>query len=221
MKTDLRRTVLWVEVGVVTAWAILPALFAQIIPKPSYQYSTSHTQAAPVLHEYGLALTQLGQISILLFLIWQSGDKISSFGIVKEKIWVLLPRILGLLIAFILVNAFLRHWTSIPHPSWDSLVHRGTAGSIGYSLAIALAATNEELLFRSYLITRISEISRNKYMALCISAIIFGSSHLYRGGVSFISTGIIALIFGAAFIRWRSLLPLAIAHAMYNLLISL
>ncbi len=63
----------------------------------------------------------------------------------------------------------------------------------------------EEILFRGFLIPRISQFFRNallgNWTAILLTSGIFGFSHLYQGWAGVISTGWIAILFGIIFIR--------------------
>jgi len=80
----------------------------------------------------------------------------------------------------------------------------------------------EEILFRGFLITRISKIFNNakdgNWFAIIITSAIFGFSHLYQGLSGVISTGLIALLFGIIFIYNNKILWYSIiTHGFVNL----
>jgi uncharacterized protein len=68
----------------------------------------------------------------------------------------------------------------------------------------------EEIVFRGFLITRISVLFNSQRMgnaiAIIISSAAFGFSHLYQGLSGVISTGLIAVIFGLIFIKYQRIL---------------
>ena len=89
-------------------------------------------------------------------------------------------------------------------------------------IGFVLGGLLEEILFRGFLITRISKfIKVNKFsdlISLFITSILFGLCHLYQGLSGAISTGIIGLIFGIIFLSFNKNLWYSIlTHGFVNL----
>lgn len=83
------------------------------------------------------------------------------------------------------------------------------------------AALGEELLFRGFILNRLSDLfGTNKLgwsLALFLHAILFGTLHAYQGIPGIIGTAIVALIFGAIYLlAKRSFFPLILAHGIIN-----
>jgi uncharacterized protein len=79
----------------------------------------------------------------------------------------------------------------------------------------------EEILFRGFLITRISKFfqkaNAGNWFAILLTSIIFGFSHFYQGLNGMITTGLISLIFGFIFIKYRGILWYSIlTHGFVN-----
>jgi membrane protease YdiL (CAAX protease family) len=79
----------------------------------------------------------------------------------------------------------------------------------------------EEILFRGFLITRISKIFRNvkvgDWFAILTTSVIFGFSHYYQGLNGMITTGLISVILGIIFIKSRNILWYSIlTHGFVN-----
>lgn len=96
---------------------------------------------------------------------------------------------------------------------------------INYILFILMmqvvAAFGEEIFYRGYVTKRIAVIlgnSKKGWIAgIVISSIIFGFAHLYQGGSGVITTGFIALIFGAIFYNNQQNLWVGIVtHGFYD-----
>lgn len=83
---------------------------------------------------------------------------------------------------------------------------------IGYFL---LSAPIQELIFRSFLISRMEYVSNNRLFLVLVSAIIFGSIHLslYNVGLS-IGSYILGIIWANNFLQYRSYLALWISHSL-------
>ncbi len=85
-----------------------------------------------------------------------------------------------------------------------------------------LGGLMEEVLFRGFLITRISKFLKgNKtsdLFALIATSILFGLCHLYQGWSGVISTGLVGLMFGIIFLAFNKNLWYSIlAHGFVNM----
>lgn len=91
-------------------------------------------------------------------------------------------------------------------------------------LSIVSAGFAEEMFFRGYLINRIQAIFGSSLWATVLSiflpALLFGYVHIYYQGLQgFVNAGVIGVIFGTLFLKFkRNLWPLILAHAFINCL---
>ena len=83
------------------------------------------------------------------------------------------------------------------------------------------AAFGEEIVFRGFLIPQIAQACGDtrlaKLVAIVVAAILFGAAHAYQGPSGAVLTGVIALVYGTAFVAgrgnlWRTIL----AHGLYD-----
>jgi membrane protease YdiL (CAAX protease family) len=74
----------------------------------------------------------------------------------------------------------------------------------------------EELFFRSYLITRLSQLGLPAGAAIAASTVLFAGGHIYQGIAGFAVAAIQGTYFAVLFVRLRNLHPLAVAHGLYN-----
>ena len=109
-----------------------------------------------------------------------------------------------------------------PRPSFGSglvtptgVVFLGIAG-------IFIAPLAEEIFFRGYLLEQLRKLTRTG-IALLIQSLLFGLIHLYTRGLftslALINSGdafIVGMILGVWRIKFRSLLPLVLAHVLLN-----
>ena len=90
-------------------------------------------------------------------------------------------------------------------------------------LAWGTAAFGEELLFRGFIMDRLTRLfgggTGPALGAALVQAVVFGLPHAYQGIFGLIATGVIGFIMGAAFLLGgRSLWPLIIAHGAVDTL---
>ena len=110
--------------------------------------------------------------------------------------------------------------------------HRSPARFVGPVTPITVVFTGivmvivvpvaEEIFFRGYFLEQLRKLTRSG-TAVLIQAVLFGFFHLYTRGlftssalIDSLNAFLIGVIFGAWRIRFRSLLPLMIAHALCN-----
>lgn len=92
---------------------------------------------------------------------------------------------------------------------------------ISLLIAWTIAAFGEEMVYRGYLMNRVSflfgETRTAWVMALIITSVLFGLVHLYQGTSGMITTGFSGLVFGIAYLaNGRNLWEPIIAHGVYD-----
>ncbi len=90
------------------------------------------------------------------------------------------------------------------------------------------ASVTEELAYRAYALPRLEALTRRASLALLITALGFGLQHVLLPLVSvqvslarLVETFLLGLAFGAAYLRWRRVLPLVVAHWGLNFVVGL
>jgi membrane protease YdiL (CAAX protease family) len=63
------------------------------------------------------------------------------------------------------------------------------------------AALCEEIIFRGFLLEKVKWISKNNWVAIVISALLFGSIHIYQGPSGIIITTLSGIILGAIYVK--------------------
>jgi membrane protease YdiL (CAAX protease family) len=103
--------------------------------------------------------------------------------------------------------AFKRIITTFMNRPWLMLFTAVTAG------------VTEELIFRGYILTRLSLLFKNRYMPLVISAFAFASLHYsYRSLREYIFTFLIGILFGAYYQKYRNIKVLIVVHFMIDII---
>ncbi|MEM5948500.1 type II CAAX endopeptidase family protein [Spirochaetia bacterium 38H-sp] len=85
---------------------------------------------------------------------------------------------------------------------------------------LLIGAYWEELLFRSYMISRLRSMGADNTSAIFVSSTLFGLGHLYEGGfVSFVVTASIGAFLGRQYLKYKNIHIISIAHFLYNLFV--
>lgn len=82
----------------------------------------------------------------------------------------------------------------------------------------------EEVFYRGFVLGRLMDVSHSKWVAILISSIIFGVSHILSGNMLQVITTSVLGVFFCIFrdkIKHCTTLSLIIAHGLYNALITL
>jgi membrane protease YdiL (CAAX protease family) len=213
-RSDLQ---LWFEFFAVLCLAFFPSLVTNIAEITGYYSPTRHFLYAWILY----FLMDFQVIFPLLLIIKLTKDPWSQFGLVRP-VWIV-DIICGGAIwfcqreAYSLVCSLLPPWMlekSLPlHTRPDNIF-----AFIFVFVSCIMTVFMEELVMRGYLISRLERLLKSSWIAVLISALLFGSLHLYQGAGQAIGTVVIGLVYAIAFCWLRRLWPLCIAHALTNLL---
>jgi len=86
-------------------------------------------------------------------------------------------------------------------------------------LTCVTAGITEELIFRGYILSRLTLLVKGKYWPLVISALIFGFIHItYRSLSELIFAFSIGLIYGYHYQKYHNIYPVMIAHILVDLM---
>lgn len=85
---------------------------------------------------------------------------------------------------------------------------------VAYVIAITAGVT-EEIVFRAYAITRLEQLGWGRWAAVAAAAV-FTLLHLYQGVIAVFAIGGITVVFTLLYKWKRTLLPLIVAHALYD-----
>jgi membrane protease YdiL (CAAX protease family) len=167
--------------------------------------------------------------ALLLYLMWRSGEPWSVFGIQRPTIGDSIKAI-AILFAIIVLGVALAlaispfrpelheekrvpleylNWLPFPKTSIDWLLLLLTCLCIGFS---------EELLVRCFLLVRLEQLFKSAWAGIVLSSVLFGLGHSYKSFLGALGTGLLSVLYGIAFVRWRRLWPLVLAHAIQDFL---
>ena len=172
---------------------------------------------------------------LMLILVWLGiklrGQKLGDFGItfgrvsLKESLRIFLLSLLVFILAmigFILGSIIMANITGIPESS-DMSNYKYLQDNI-YMLLLTLCGVyivssfGEEVIYRAFLINRISELGLDnkagKIVSVIISAIIFGLVHYEWGPMGIVQTAFMGLVLGIFYLKLKKQIwILVLAHA--------
>ena len=80
----------------------------------------------------------------------------------------------------------------------------------------------EELLFRGYLLSRLQLFFKSSYVPVIISSVVFGLFHIGYGTVlNVIGPILLGVLFALYYNRYKNIVPVIIAHFLYDLILIL
>ncbi len=206
---------IWWEVFAVLAVGVIPYL-SNVLP---YEYFRE--SSPPFWIEFvSLLAYSACAMYITLYLVFRSGESWERFGITRL-------RASDLFLCFVLFLV-----ARIVHVVWWELtggmetfgVCSFPSSRLDYALLIVtygVAGLSEEIITRAYLITRLERLLRSRFLAVLTSAALFASYHLYQGVGGAFYALLFGLAYGGAFLLLRSVWPLAMGHALYNIYLEL
>ncbi len=222
------RLEIWLEVFACFAFTLLPSYFQDLAEVLWFKNEAPAPLLRPdtyYLFSY-LAYNFLPPIAVLLFFIWRSGEGWRRFGLGPPR-WLIDPLqglwifIAGALLAGVLAGRIASIFNlGDPHlEPWHS--EPKSALEHGFAVAVLmLAVLKEELIFRSYFLTRFEQLF-GRWNSLLVTALLFSSWHIYQGPAGLLSTFVLGLVYGGAYLFLRRLWPVFLAHTINNLVLLL
>lgn len=101
------------------------------------------------------------------------------------------------------------------------LVPRSSAELMVWGVLSASAGFCEEIVFRGYLQRQFAAFTRNAWLGIAGSALVFGAAHGYEGPRRMILVGFFGAMFGILAYGRRSLVPGMMAHAFHDAIAGL
>jgi uncharacterized protein len=83
-------------------------------------------------------------------------------------------------------------------------------------LAALKAGLVEEVIIVAFAFDRLRKFGLTTFAVVLVAALIRGSYHLYQGFGGFIGNFVMGLVFGYAYLRWRRVAPLVVAHTLMD-----
>ena len=204
---------LLVLLAIVTAWLATKHILYPALGIPSY---------APMI------LRPIVGFLIAWLMLRLSSENWRQFGLIKPpSIFLLFIQGTILFFAIKLLNRqlapLIADWLSFSRgPSIFGYIRGNTTAFLGWvAIGWSVGGFCEELLFRGFLLNKISKLFAHQSIGLAFGiigqAVLFGLLHLYQGAFGFVFTFLSALLIGIAYLFCRrNLWPLIIAHGCWN-----
>jgi membrane protease YdiL (CAAX protease family) len=184
------------------------------------------TAAGPVPHWYLADAIQLTGATgcaafVTVYLIRRSGEPPARFGLGPVRAWDV--PLAAAVVALILTCGLCQYGLdrSAGGAGYPVVGPRGPVEGAAMVVKLAVAAFSEELVTRGYLIGRLEGLLGSSWKAVGLSAAAFACYHAYQGPAGLAVTYLIGLALGAAYLAVRRVWPLALGHALYNVLLEL
>lgn len=183
-----------------------------------------HEKATFAFVAWAVMLRDLALVCLILFFIWRNGEPRALIGLTFRNGW----REIGLGVVLYVPFFFfagLIEWVfrasglSIPSgPAPSFLVPVGPADFVLAFVLVVLVAITEEIMFRGYLIRRLSAVTRSPAAGLILSAAIFSVGHGYEGSAGMATVGVMGLVFGLIYLWRKSLVAPITMHFLQDLI---
>lgn len=225
-EAQCHKTRLWIETGVVVLVCVLPPIFTS---EADVNGLRSWPRPSPFLfHALNSLAQDVGQIALVLFIIWRSNDPLRRFGLVPFKIG---KDLIGALLLCALLRGMyhLLWWslrTFLSRADFLALIHTQRAElyipPAGFREYLLLAITClfsgflQELVMRAFLIVRLEELVQSTFVAALLSTVLFIGYHGYQGLAGVVGVALFGVIQAVVFCIFRRLAPISLAHSINN-----
>jgi membrane protease YdiL (CAAX protease family) len=166
-------------------------------------------------------LRDLSLVVLIAFFLWRNGegrDRINwrfrssrdvFLGIV---LFVFMFLAAGYLDQLLQAAGFSKPATPLP----KFLTAHGSAEYLLAVVLVAVVAFAEEIIFRGYMILRLTEVTGNSVAAILVSSVIFALGHGYEGTAGVITVAFMGLAFAIVYVRTGSLAAPMIMHFLQD-----
>ncbi len=208
-----------IEIIILFAAFFLPGYIMQ------YQGVPAHAFDYPLYH-VNLLLTGIPQIALIVYiLVLRDPGNIRRFGILPLRITDITFALLlsaGIFAFLLVLSAIISILPENLKLILSSrLVWEFTKPSLlgPAFLSCLVTGYKEELFFRSYLITRLSDSGVKQWQAWVGTSLLFSIGHLYQGIGAIVVSFILGLYFAFWFSKKKSLHIPALSHGLYNFVV--
>jgi membrane protease YdiL (CAAX protease family) len=171
---------------------------------------------------FGVMLSDLALVTLVLFFLWHNGEKLRRVGWVSKGYFGEIILGVALFVPLVFAMSFLQSWLqslglSFPKGHIPSFLEpTGTFQRIAATILVVVVAISEETIFRGYLILRFKSVTHSAAYAVIVSSIIFSIGHGYEGVGGVIIVGIMGTVFALIYLWRKSLIAPIVMHFMQD-----
>jgi membrane protease YdiL (CAAX protease family) len=162
-------------------------------------------------------------VALIAFFLWRNHEPPPAIGWVwrdagrEMALGALLY--LPLVFAMGILDAVLRAFGLSSPADLPGMQPAATFKQITLALVlVAVVAVAEEIIFRGYLLHRLTVILGRPWLAVVLGALIFSTGHGYQGSLGVAMVGFLGLVFGVVALWRRSLVAPITMHFLQNFL---
>ncbi|MDR0668543.1 MAG: CPBP family intramembrane metalloprotease [Treponema sp.] len=167
-----------------------------------------------------IAAYNLPALALIWYLRWKSGRDENVFPPGLRDLVTFLVVFPALILTGICVSRIAALFPEIPQ-RFTIEAPGDITGYVVVFLSCVSTGYLEESYFRYYLGEKIEEIGLGSWVFLVVSTVFFGLCHVYEGPWGTMNSILAAMILALAYIRFRALHGLALAHGFYNIVVYL
>ena len=166
-------------------------------------------------------LRDLALVSLIVFFLWRNGEGKDRIGwrfrgwqdaLLGVLLFVLVFLAAGYLDQLLRAAGFSEPATPLP----KALTAQGPAEYLLAVLLVAVVAFAEEVIFRGYMILRLTEVTGSSIAAILLSSVIFALGHGYEGTAGVVTVGFLGLAFAIVYVWTDSLAAPIVMHFLQD-----
>ncbi len=163
----------------------------------------------------------LPTLILLVIIRFGENESFSSLGLLNFNLKTLghigLQIIICLVLNLIFINILnFINVSSGPEPMYAKIQQ---FPAWGRTLVAMWAGFSEELAYRGYAITRLQQLTGNKYLAILVPIILFGLGHAANGSLVHVAFAMLmGIIFIVFYLKTKNLLANIFAHSLFDFL---
>jgi uncharacterized protein len=166
----------------------------------------------------------LGLVALIFLFLARNGERRAGIGwtgthAVRE-IWIGVGLFVPLFVGAQTLETTLRSaGLSAPSSPAPNLVPVPDLTELLLAVAlVAVVAVSEEVIFRGYILLRLSHLLRGRMGPLVLSAVIFSIGHGYEGAAGVVTVGVVGLTLALVYSWRRSLVAPMVMHFLFDFL---
>jgi membrane protease YdiL (CAAX protease family) len=196
-----------------------------IVPSMALSFFAAAQGQVPFsLVAFATIARDLGLVALIFFFLFRNGERPAALGWTGRRAGREIAMGIGLFVPLFvgaqMLESLLRS-AGLSGPSSPAPNLVPSPDPIDLLLAIvlvAVVAVSEEIIFRGYLLLRLSHLMRGLGGASILSASIFSIGHGYEGAAGVVTVGVIGLMLAVVYLWRRSLVAPIVMHFLLDFL---